>query len=66
MDWKDYARRMVWYAFGAAGDIDIAAFQPTPEHIQKFHTEAMELEAERLAAEREQIVEQHRSIFRMR
>jgi hypothetical protein len=27
-DWKDYVRRMVWYAFGAAGDIDIAAFSP--------------------------------------
>jgi hypothetical protein len=27
-DWKGYARRMVWYAFGAAGDIDIAAFSP--------------------------------------
>jgi hypothetical protein len=41
-DWKDYARRMVWYAFGAAGDIDIAAFRPTQEGIQKFHDEAVE------------------------
>jgi hypothetical protein len=44
-DWKDYARRMIWYAFGAAGDIDVAAFKPTQEVIQKFHDEAVELEA---------------------
>jgi hypothetical protein len=47
-DWKDYARRTAWYAFGAAGDIDIAAFKPTPEKIQSFHQEAERLEAERL------------------
>jgi hypothetical protein len=32
-EWKDYARRMVIYAFGVAGDIDIAAFKPTAENI---------------------------------
>jgi hypothetical protein len=48
MDWKDYARRMVWYAFGAAGDIDIAAFNPTQEQIQSFHAEAEKIEAGRL------------------
>jgi hypothetical protein len=46
-DWKDYARRMVWYAFGAAGDIDIAAFNPTAENIRSFHAEAEQIEAER-------------------
>jgi hypothetical protein len=47
-DWKDYARRTVWYAFGAAGDIDIAAFKPTPENILSFHQEAESLEAARM------------------
>lgn len=36
----DYGRRVVWYAFGTAGDIDIANIQPTEEQIQKFNTEA--------------------------
>jgi hypothetical protein len=47
-DWKEYARRTVWYAFGAAGDIDIAAFKPTPEKILDFHQEVEQLEAARL------------------
>jgi hypothetical protein len=29
-DWKEYAHRTVWYAFGAAGDVDIAEFRPSP------------------------------------
>lgn len=36
----DYGRRVVWYAFGTAGDIDIANIQPTPEQIRKFILEA--------------------------
>lgn len=47
--WKNYAARTVWYAFGVAGDIDIAAFKPTPEKILSFHQEAERLEAERMA-----------------
>jgi hypothetical protein len=46
-DWKDYARRTVWYAFGAAGDVDIADFKPTPEKILSFHAEAEKLGAAR-------------------
>ena len=44
-DWIDYARRMAWYAFGAAGDIDIATNRPTQENILNFHQEAERLEA---------------------
>jgi hypothetical protein len=42
-DWRDYARRTVWYAFGAAGDIDIAAFQPTQAKILSFQQEVERL-----------------------
>ena len=35
---------MVWYAFGTAGDIDIADIHPTPEQIKKFIVEAEQLE----------------------
>jgi hypothetical protein len=44
-DWKEYPQRMLNYAFGAAGDIDIAAFRPTPEKFLSFHQEAERLEA---------------------
>jgi hypothetical protein len=60
-DWKEYARRAVWYAFGAAGDIDIAEFRPAQEKILEFHQEA-----ERLEAERERTLEPQRPVFRMR
>jgi hypothetical protein len=46
-DWQDYANRLVWYAFGAAGNIDIAAFKPTQENILHFHQEAEKVEAAR-------------------
>ncbi len=36
----EYGRRAVWYAFGTAGDIDIANVQPTEEDIQRFNKEA--------------------------
>jgi hypothetical protein len=39
-------------AFGAAGDIDIAEFRPTPEKLLSFHQEAERLEAARRAEER--------------
>ena len=38
---------MVWYAFGAPGDIDLAAAKPTKELIQTFQREAERIEAER-------------------
>lgn len=31
---------MVWYAFGTAGDIDIANVEPTEEKILEFNDEA--------------------------
>ena len=40
----EYGRRVVWYAFGTAGDIDIANINPTPGQIQKYNTEATEKE----------------------
>ena len=40
----DYSRRVGWYAFGTAGDIDIANIQPTQEQIQKYTTEAAKKE----------------------
>jgi hypothetical protein len=46
-DWKEYAHRTVWYAFGAAGDIDIADFKSTQADIMQFHQEAERLEAAR-------------------
>ena len=46
-NWTEYARRVTKYAFGAAGDIDIAALEPTPEKILAFHQEAETLEAAR-------------------
>jgi hypothetical protein len=51
-NWEDYPQRMINYAFGAAGDIDIAEFRPTPEKILSFHQEAERLEAARRAEER--------------
>ena len=39
-----YGRRVVGYAFGTAGDIDIANIQPTPEQVQKLIAEAEQIE----------------------
>ena len=36
----EYGHRVVWYAFGTAGDIDIANVLPTEEDILKFNKEA--------------------------
>ena len=41
----DYGRRVVGYAFGTAGDIDIANIDPTQEQIQKTDIEAKYLVA---------------------
>jgi hypothetical protein len=35
-NWQDYAQRIVWYTFGTPGDIDIAAFKPTPRENSEF------------------------------
>ena len=35
----EYGRRVIGYAFGTAGDIDIANIDPTPEQIQKVSRE---------------------------
>lgn len=40
----EYGRRVVWYAFGTAGDIDIANVNPTSEQIQKFNREVEQIE----------------------
>lgn len=38
--------RILQYAYGTAGDIDIAASRPTPEKVQRFITEAEQKEQE--------------------
>ena len=44
----EYGCRVVWYAFGTAGDIDIANVQPTQEQIQCFNSETEEMERKRI------------------
>ena len=44
----DYGRRAVWYAFGTAGDIDVANIQPTPEQIKRFIQEIEYREKEKM------------------
>ncbi len=44
----DYSRRVGWYAFGTAGDIDIANIQPTQEQIRKFTQEVNLPEKEKI------------------
>ncbi|WP_165072857.1 relaxase/mobilization nuclease domain-containing protein [Desulfovibrio sp. ZJ200] len=41
----EYGRRVVWYAFGTAGDIDIANVRPTKEEIQRFNRDAEDIGA---------------------
>ncbi len=45
----EYGHRVVWYAFGTAGDIDIANIQPTEEDIWRFVREAENMEAPKAA-----------------
>ncbi len=52
----EYGRRVVWYAFGTAGDIDIANVQPTEAEIQKFNREAAELAQEQGTREQQRNV----------
>ncbi len=60
----EYGRRVVWYAFGTAGDIDIANVQPTEEDIQRFNREAEDMECDRIHYEtRERLA---RPAFRLR
>jgi hypothetical protein len=65
-DWKDYAHRVLRYAFGVAGDIDIASARPTQKELAEFAQKAEALEAARQAAQREKEAEQQRPTFRMR
>lgn len=58
-----YEHRIVGQAFGVAGDIDIASFQPTPERIQNFNHEAEEMERERITHKTR---ERQTSTFRLR
>ena len=44
----DYGRGVVWYAFGTAGDIDIANINPAQEQILKFVKEVEPVEKESL------------------
>ena len=59
-----YEHRIVGQAFGVAGDIDIASFQPTLEQIQNFNQKAAEMERERIHHETRE--RQARSTFRLR
>lgn len=46
-NWIAYGHRVLRYAYGVAGDIDIAAFKPTQEKILAFSREVEKLEAAR-------------------
>ena len=59
-----YEHRIVGQAFGVAGDIDIASFQPTLEQIQNFNQKAAEMERERIHHETRE--RQARSTYRLR
>ena len=48
----DYGRRVVWYAFGTAGDIDIANVQPTEEDILRFNKQANSIAREEIESAR--------------
>jgi hypothetical protein len=60
-DWKDYAHRVLRYAFGVAGDIDILAARPTNKELAEFAEKAETLEA---GLEKQD--ERERPIFKMR
>lgn len=69
-DWPAYVRGIARYAYGVAGDIDIDAFQPTPEKVLAFQQETEKLEAafqrEEEARRRESEARQEAPRFRMR
>ena len=60
----EYGRRVVWYAFGTAGDIDITNVQPTEEDIQRFNREAEDMERDRIHHETRE--RRARPAFRLR
>ena len=61
-----YEHRIVGQAFGVAGDIDIASFQPNLEQIQKFNREVEEVERERTGQNERERAQRERSVFRLR
>ncbi len=62
----EYGRRVVWYAFGTAGDIDIANVQPTEADIQKFNREAEEMERERTGQNERERAQRECRVFHLR
>ena len=62
----EYGHRVIWYAFGTAGDIDLAYFQPTEEKIQKFNQEAEQIERERAGQVVQEKEQPARRAFRLR
>lgn len=44
----EYGRKVVWYAFGTAGDIDIANINPTQEQIRSYVREVEQIKKENL------------------
>ena len=42
-EWIEYGRRVIGYAFGTAGEIDIANVQPTQEQIEKIVEEVRQI-----------------------
>lgn len=44
----DYGRRVVWYAFGTAGDIDVANTHPALEQIRNYVREVEQIKKENL------------------
>lgn len=63
----DYSRRVAWYAFGTAGDIDIANINPSPEQIWKFIAEVRQIEWQHtVASEPAKLEQPRRPTFRLR
>ena len=61
----EYGRRVVGYAFGTAGDIDIANINPTLEQIQKLHYEAEKINREKKNQNEQERLQRKRSVFRL-
>ena len=52
----EYGHRVVWYAFGTAGDIDIANIRPTEEEIRNYVKEANQIKKAKLQTRHRQIL----------
>jgi hypothetical protein len=65
-DWMDYARRVLRYAFGVAGDIDILSARPTKTELAEFAQKAETLEAARLSQMQENGIDCRRQAFRLK